>query len=179
MVEEATLVPTKTGLVPQGQGWYVVNARESRWLENGEFGSYCHFEGDVRFSGLGVNLAVLAPGQPACMYHGESEQEGFLVLAGECLLLVEGEERPLRAWDFFHCPPWTEHVLVGAGSGPCLILAVGGRAPDDAVRYPVAEVALRHGAGVREEADTGREAYAGVSEPVERPYREGDLPSWY
>jgi uncharacterized cupin superfamily protein len=178
MVEEATLVAGESGLVPQGKGWYVVNARESRWLENEEHGSYCHFEGDVRFTGLGINLCILGPGQPACMYHGESEQEGFLVLAGECLLLVEGEERRLRAWDFFHCPPWTEHVLVGAGDRPCLILAVGGRAPDSSVRFPVADVALEHGAGVREETDTGREAYAGVSEPAERSFREGDLPSW-
>jgi uncharacterized cupin superfamily protein len=178
MVQEATLVTTENGLVPKGEGWYVVNAQESRWLENDEFGSYCHFEGDVRFSGLGLNLCILAPGQPACMYHGESEQEGFVVLRGECLLLVEGQERPLRAWDFFHCPPWTEHVLVGAGTGPCLILAVGRRAPDSKVRYPVAGIALKHGAGVQKETDTGKEAYAGVSEEVERSYREGDFPSW-
>ena len=178
MVQEATLVTTENGVVPKGEGWYVVNAQESRWFENEEFGSFCHFEGDVEFSGLGINLSILAPGQPACMYHGESEQEGFLVLRGECLLLVEGEERPLRAWDFFHCPPWTEHVIVGAGSGPCVILAVGGRAPDSAVRYPVADVALKHAAGVRKETNTGKEAYAGVSGEVERSYREGDLPSW-
>lgn len=177
MVTEAPLVPTENGLVPDGEGWFVVNARECRWFENEEFGSYCTFEGDARFAGLGINLSVLAPGQPACMYHGESAQEGFLVLAGEALLLVEGEERPLRAWDLFHCPPWTEHVIVGAGDGPCLLLAVGGRSPDSSVRYPVAEVALRHGAGVRTETATGKEAYAGTSQPAERPYREGDLPS--
>ena len=118
MVEEARLVSTENGLVPQGEGWFVVNAREARWFENDLFGRYTGFEGDARFLELGFNIGVLDPGQPACMYHGESNQEDFLVLSGECLLLVEGEERLLRAWDFFHSPAWTEHVLVGAGEGP-------------------------------------------------------------
>lgn len=178
MVQEANLVRSESGLVPQGEGWYVVNARETRWYENDEFGSYANFEGDVRFAELGINIGVLGPGQPGCMYHGEDAQENFLVLSGECLLLVEGEERWLRAWDFVHCPPWTEHVLVGAGDGPCVVLAAGGRHPGSEVRYPAAEVARKHGAGVLEETDSGREAYAPFSDPVERPYRDGDLPEW-
>jgi len=177
MVDEATLVPTENGLVPQGEGWFVVNARETRWFENEEFGSYCRFEGDVRFPELGINVSVLAPGQPACMYHGEDVQEDFLVLSGECLLLVEGAERHLRAWDFVHCPPWTEHVIVGAGDGPCFVLSVGVRRPDDEVRYTVAEVAQKHGAGVLEETDSPAKAYARFSDPVARPYRDGDLPA--
>ncbi len=178
MVEEAKLVPTENGLVPQGEGWFVVNAREARWWENEVFGSYCSFQGDVRFAEIGVNVAVLEPGQPACMYHGENAQENFLVLAGECLLLVEGEERRLRAWDFVHCPPWTEHVFVGAGDGPCLILAIGARKPDSEVLYPVAEVAQAHGASVLEETPMPKEAYARFPDDDERPYREGDLPEW-
>lgn len=176
MVEEAALTSTENGLVPQGDGWFVVNAREARWHENDEFGRYTSFEGDPRFEDLGINVGVLQPGQPGCMYHREDEQEGFLVLSGECLLLVEGEERPLRAWDFVHCPPWTEHVLVGAGEGPCVVLAVGTRRPGKEVLYPVAEVALRHDASVLEETASSKEAYARFSEVVERPYREGDLP---
>jgi uncharacterized cupin superfamily protein len=109
------------------------------------------------------------------MYHGESTQEGFLVLAGECLLLVEGEERRLRAWDFFHSPPWTEHVLVGAGDGSCVVVAVGARGEGEEVRYPVAEVARKHGASVLEDTTSGAEAYARFSPLVKRPYREGDL----
>jgi glyoxylate utilization-related uncharacterized protein len=31
------------------------------------------------------------------------------VLYGEALLLVEGQERPLRQWDFVHCPPETPY----------------------------------------------------------------------
>jgi len=178
VVQEARLAPTENGLVPEGEGWFVVNAREMRWFGSDELGKYCHFEGDVRFDELGINVSVLDPGQPGCMYHGEDAQEDFLVLAGECLLLVEGEERRLRAWDFVHCPPWTEHVFVGAGDAPCVVLAVGGRHPGSSVRYTVAEVASRHGAGVVEETDSPREAYASTSEPAGRPYRDGDLPEW-
>ena len=160
-MQEANLVRTENGLEPDGEGWYVVNAREARWQENDEFGGFVNFEGGVRFAQLGFNIAVLAPGQPACMYHGEEDQEAFLVLAGEGLLLVEGEERPLRQWDFFHCPPWTEHVIVGAGEGPCVFVAVGGRRPGSSVRYPAVDVALKHGAGVREETSSGRRGLCG------------------
>lgn len=173
MVPEARLEPTAAGVVPRGEGWFVVNAREARWRE-GEFGAFTRFEGEPRFEQIGVNLSLLWPGQPGCMYHGEDEQENFLVLAGECLLLVEGEERPLRAWDFVHCPPWTEHVFVGAGDGPCLILAVGGRSGGDVV-YPRSEVALRHGAGVERETADSREAYARFRQDVDVPYRDGWL----
>src|SRR5204862_102172 len=108
-------------------------------------------QGEPRFGELGINIGVLEPGQPSCMYHRENAQEDFLVLFGECLLLVEGEERQLKAWDFVHCPPWTNHVFVGAGNGPCAILAVGRRPDDEELFYPVEQVALAHGAGVEEE----------------------------
>src|ERR671922_815871 len=176
MGPEAKLTRTEGGLVPEGEGWFVVNAREARWHASDELGRYCPFEGETRFEELGINIQILQPGQPACMYHGEEAQEDFLVLGGECILLIEGEERPLRAWDFVHCPPWTEHVIVGAGSGPCVFLAVGTRRPGMKVRYPVAEVALKHDAGVSEETDAGQEAYARFSPLAERAYQSGDLP---
>ena len=119
---------------------------------------------------------MLEPGQPNCMYHGENAQEDFLVLYGECLLLVEGQERPLKQWDFVHCPPWTEHVFVGAGSGPCAILMVGARPEDEGLRYPVVDVARRHNAGVAEETTSGDEAYAAFPRSTAAPYREGALP---
>jgi uncharacterized cupin superfamily protein len=178
MVQEARLVRTENGLEPEGEGWYVLNAREARWLENPENGAYVTFQGDVSFAQVGFNVAVLEPGQPACMYHAEGDQEAFLMLAGEALLLVEGGERPLVQWDFFHCPPWTEHVIVGAGEGPCVFVAVGARTPGSKVVYPRSDVALRHGAGVEEETDSAAVAYAHTSEPQARPYREGDLPGW-
>jgi uncharacterized cupin superfamily protein len=178
MVDEAKLVPTENGLVPRGEGWFVVNAREARWSESEVFDRYCTFEGDVRFPELGVNISVLQPGRPGCMYHGEDAQEGFLVVSGEWLLLVEGQERRLRPWDFFHSPAWTEHVLVGAGDGPCVVVGMGGRRPGSKVIYPHNEVAEAHGASVLETTDLGREAYARFPEPAERLYREGDLPQW-
>jgi uncharacterized cupin superfamily protein len=175
VVPEAPLDTDDVGLVPQGEGWFVLNAQEARWLE-GEFGAYTRFEGpNARFPALGVNIGVLAPGQPACMYHGEDEQEDFLVLQGECLLLIEGEERALKAWDFVHCPAWTEHVFVGAGDGPCTILALGTRT-GGGVLYPESQLARQHRAGVAQATPDPDVAYAGIAEDVAVPYREGWLP---
>ena len=174
MVPEAPMTRTEHGLAPNGEGWFVLNAQEAKWVD-GHFGAYTRFEGEPRFPQLGFNIAVLAPGQPACYYHGENEQEDFLVLSGKCLLLIEGQERPLRQWDFVHCPAWTEHVFVGAGEGPCAILAVGTRLTDEVV-YPRSEVALRHKAGVEKETREPREAYAEIPADDEVPYRPGWLP---
>jgi uncharacterized cupin superfamily protein len=165
---------TPGGKVPEGEGWFVLNARDALWLE-GDFGAYTRFEGDPRFPQIGINIGVLQPGQPACYYHREDEQEDFLVLAGECLLLIEGQERPLKAWDFVHCPAWTDHVFVGAGDAPSAVLALGTRLTDDVV-YPVAEVAQRHGAAVATETTKPREAYADIGEDREVGYRDGWLP---
>jgi uncharacterized cupin superfamily protein len=168
MVPEAQLRNTEHGKVPEGEGWFVVNARESRWTDDDGMGVYTKFEGEARFPSFGVNLAVIKPGQPSAMYHGEDEQEDFLVLSGECLLLIEEEERRLRAWDFVHCPAWTRHIFVGAGDGPCAILMTGTRLVDDVV-YPRSELALRHGAGVEQETTSPDEAYAryGRNNPTE------------
>ncbi len=170
MVQEAPLEQTESGLVPKGEGWFVVNAKEARWLEHKAFGSGTTFEGEPEFQQLGINIGVLEPGQPACLYHRENAQEDFLVLFGECVLLIEGEERALKAWDFVHCPPWTDHVLVGAGSGPCAILAVGARGNEEIV-YPVSDLARRHGAGAEQETPDPKEAYAPFGRPSQAPYR--------
>lgn len=161
--QEAQLQPGEHGaLAPAGPGWFVLNAADACWVD-GPFGRWTPFEGPgARFEELGLNLAVLEPGQAACFYHGEAAQEDFLVLAGEALLLIEGEERPLRAWDLVHCPPWTEHVILGAGDGGCTVLAVGVRGRGGVV-YPVAPVAQRHGAAVAQETDSPHEAYAAVT----------------
>jgi uncharacterized cupin superfamily protein len=173
VIPEAPLRPAGSGLAPEGAGWFVLNARDARWRE-GDFGAFTGFEGDARFPQLGINIGVLEPGQPACMYHRENEQEDFLVLSGECLLLIEGQERSLKAWDFVHCPPWTEHVFVGAGAGPCAILAVGSRS-DGSVLYPVNELARKHGAGVDTETGEPDEAYARFRPDADAEYR-GWLP---
>ncbi len=171
---EARLQDTDGGLVPSGDGWFVVNARDARWL-TGDFGAFAPFEGEQRFPSVGVNVAVLEPGQPSCYYHAEQEQEDFIVIAGECLLLIADEERRLRAWDFVHCPAGTEHVFVGAGDGPCVVIGIGSRT-GGAVVYPESELAQRHGAGVRTHTDSPAQAYSGVVEDVPTPYREGWLP---
>jgi uncharacterized cupin superfamily protein len=176
VADEAQLEQTENGLVPKGGGWFVVNAHDARWWHHDTFGSAVTFEGETAFPDFGINVQVLEPGQPNCMYHGENAQENFLVLAGECLLLVEGEERPLKQWDFVHCPPWTQHVFVGAGDGPCAILMVGARPKAEELLYPVSDVARKHGAGVEQEATSGREAYAAFAKSDEGPYRDGLLP---
>ena len=177
MVPEAPLELTKFGLRPGGEGWFVVNAREVRWRDTGSLGAFCDFEGKRRFSDFGINLNVLQPGQPMSLYHRENAQEAFLVLAGTCLLVVEGEERELKLWDLFHSPPGTEHVIVGAGAGPSVVLAVGARGRRrKGLVYPVSAVALKHGAGVREEPTTPGEAYGSFASWKRSLYQEGWLP---
>jgi uncharacterized cupin superfamily protein len=166
VVPEAPLERGEAALVPAAEGWFVVNARDVEWVSFGGSGASTRFEGpDVRFADLGIGLEVLGPGEPMAMYHAEDAQEGFLVLSGEAVLIVEGQERPLRAWDFVHCPPWTAHVIVGAGSEPCVVFAVGARRKGRGLRYPVDEVALRHDAGVEEETSDPAVAYARYPEP--------------
>ncbi len=179
MVPESQLEATEHGLVPKGNGWFVLNAREARWRHEPGRSAICEFEGEADFSQLGINLSVLGPGEPMAMYHWEADQEDFLVLAGEALLIVEGEERPLRQWDFVHCPAGTKHVIVGAGDAPCLVLAVGARERStgpDWGGYSVDDAALRHGAGVEEETTDEKQAYARFAKREPTRYREGWLP---
>ena len=133
-----------------GQGWFVVNAREARWKDEGPLGSDCNFEGKRRFPHFGINVSVLEPGERVGMYHREKAQEAFLVLSGECTLIVEGKERQLVAWDFFYCPPETEHIIVAAAEQSAILLAVGarGRGVAGGLVYTVCKAAARYGASV-------------------------------
>jgi uncharacterized cupin superfamily protein len=184
MVSESPLEQTENGLVPKGQGWFVLNARETQWWDRRGRGVLCEFEGAgfegaADFTQLGINLTVLGPGEPMAMYHWENDQEDFLVLAGEPLLIIEGEERRLRRWDFVHCPAGTNHVIVGAGGTPCLVLAVGARdrsTGPDWGGYTLDEAAIRHGAGVEEETTDEKVAYARFPRGELTRYREGWLP---
>ena len=177
MVDEAPLRETKFGLVADVDGWFVVNARGARWRESEPFGAYCDFEGKRPFRQIGVNISVLEPGQSLGYYHRENGQEGFLVVAGECLLVVEGEERPLRTWDFVHSPPGTEHMIVGAGTGRSVVIAVGARGlPRKGLVYPVSEVARKHGVSAKRETTKPGEAYAGLPRSKRVGYRDGWLP---
>ena len=169
MVPEAPLETVENGLAPNGHGWFVLNARDAQWYAS-ELGFYTQFErAGSRFSQIGIGLGILRPGEPSAMYHGEDAQEDFLVLSGECLLIIEGEERRLRAWDFVHCPNWTEHIFVGAGDRPCLVLGVGARRAGRGLVFPVNEAAIRHGAGVEEETSDPKVAYARFGEDVPVP----------
>jgi uncharacterized cupin superfamily protein len=163
-VPEAQLKDSGSGLAPVSEGWFVVNVRDAEWWCSEKRGAACWFESEygeppVEFAQLGINVTILEPGQHT-IYHAESDQEAFLVLSGECRLLVEGEERRLRAWDFFHSAPWTEHAFVGAGDGPCVILMAGARSADARARYPVSKLAARYGASVEEETSDWRQVYA-------------------
>src|SRR5215217_6759428 len=164
MVPEARLQQLDTGLAPVTDGWFVVNVPSAAWVTNPERGDACIFESDdVSFPHVGFTINVIQPGQVPGRYHRESNQENFLVLSGECLLLIEGEERLLRAWDFVHCPPDCEHAFVGAGDGPCVIFATGARNgwPDDmGIVYPRSGVARRYGAEAATETTVPAEAYA-------------------
>ena len=180
MVPEAPLETTDHGVVPKGEGWFVLNARDAQWRwDEARPVALCMFEGEPEFPQLGININVLEPGQPMAMYHWEADQEDFLVLAGEAVLIVEGEERPLRQWDFVHCPAGTKHVIVGAGSTQSLFVAAGARdlsTGPDWGGYTVDETALRHGAGVEEETTDSEQAYARVPRRKPTRYREGWLP---
>jgi uncharacterized cupin superfamily protein len=175
-VPEAQLNDLGSGLTPVTEGWFVVNVREAEWWTSERRGARCGFENEyaespVEFSQLGINVTVLEPGDTV-LYHCEENQEAFLVLSGECALLVENEERRLGPWDFFHAPPWTEHGFVGAGERPCVIVMVGARS-GPGVRYPRSELAARYGASVAEETSDWRQAYATIE-----PFRRERLQNW-
>jgi uncharacterized cupin superfamily protein len=185
MVREARLEQTEAGLAPAGEGWFVLNAREARWRHREGRGERLCFTGWTDseekhwFPQVGVNLYVLGPGEPMGMYHWEADQEDFLVLSGDALLIVEGEERALCQWDFVHCPPRTHHVIVGAGDRSSVILGIGARehsGEEGWGGYTVDETALRHGAGVGEETHDARRAYARFPNSVAARYRAGSLP---
>jgi uncharacterized cupin superfamily protein len=165
-VSEAAIHDTDSGRAVASEGWFVLNVAEASWESKGEFGVRCRFESpDARFAHFGVNVQVLAPGQPSGLYRAEDAQEGFLVLAGECLAVIDGRERTLRQWDYFHCPPGTRHVLVGAGDGPCAVLMVGSprSATLSEILYPADPMAARHVASVAETTRSSKAAYAGRS----------------
>jgi uncharacterized cupin superfamily protein len=172
---EAPMHDTEVGREPAGPGWYVLNLRDSAYTACEGYGRYAPPEPEgAHFEQFGIGVHVLMPGEPNGLYHAEGDQEGFLVLSGECILIVEGEERRLKQWDFFHCPSMTRHIFVGAGDGPCAIFMVGGRMRE-ALVYPVDPVAQRHGASAAEETSSAREAYGPRTfEPA--PYLPGSLP---
>jgi uncharacterized cupin superfamily protein len=161
-------------MVEQRDDWFVTNVRDARWYQNSRFGAIGTFEGDKKFPHTGVHMWVLEPGRANCLYHRENAQEDFLVVSGECLLLVDGQERRLKTWDFVHCEPGVNHVFVNAGDRPCAVVAIGHRPQEHELCYPADALAARYGASVEKETSDPREAYAGTEwkeiEPPEWPF---------
>lgn len=188
MMQEARLEEVGSGLAPVNEGWFIVNAQDAAWVQNDAFGNRCVFESSPRvlaqrpdltpqmFEGVGCTLAILEPGKPNGMYHAETDQENFLVLQGECLLVIEEQELVLHTWDFVHCPAGTAHIFVGRGDAPCVIFMAGARGRDGIV-YPRSVAALAHGAGVEAETFRPSEAYAPFPAwSLGRPARWAELP---
>jgi quercetin dioxygenase-like cupin family protein len=161
-MHEAKIDVTELGRVPADGGWWILNLEEMVWDAVPGGGTWSSFESpDARSSELGIGVHILNPGETPGMYHAESNQEGFLVLSGECLAIVEGEERRMGPWDYLHCPPGTAHITIGAGDGPCAILMVGTRSPDEQIDYIPEPAAQQHGAAVPELTHDPKVAYAG------------------
>ena len=154
-------------MIEERGGWFVVNVKDANWKANPAFGRGCNFELEGRFPQTGVRIHVLEPGKSNCRYHREEAQEDFLVLAGECLLLVNGEKRPLKTWDFVHCPPGVTHVFIGAGDGPCTLLMIGHRPANEQLAYPASEMARTYGAEAPEPTPDPRVAYSDVPPTVD------------
>jgi uncharacterized cupin superfamily protein len=152
-----------------GDDWFVKSVRDMRWVENA-MGAYCDLADGEDFPQFAINLNVLPRGSPMAIYHREPYQEGFLVLRGTCVLVVEGEELPLRQWDYFNCPPDVAHVVVGTGEEPALVLAVGHCGPEKA-SYPPEPLAAAYRASTDDEHDA-RAAYERFGPLEDVPFRE-------
>lgn len=173
-IGEATFGDTPFGRGVASDGWFVLHTTEAAWMTTDRFGSGVRFEGEHTLPEIGVHLRILQPGEPACLYHRESAQENFFVISGECTLVIEEQERALRAGHFVHCPANTDHVFVGAGDGPCVILMIGARRDDLKICYPVSEAAGQYGASVAEETPDPATAYGSV----DRRRAEVTWPLW-
>ena len=175
-MDEAKLDETPYGRNPASdEGWFVLNLADALAVRNEvKGGAIIPLEPrGGPFKDFGVNVHVVWPGEPSALYHSENAREAFLVVSGECTLVVEEQERLLRQWDFFHCPAGTRHIFVGTGEGPCAILMIGARPEAEQLHYPVSEVAARHGASAAKETPNPDEAYAdwpGEFVPVRLPW---------
>jgi uncharacterized cupin superfamily protein len=169
-MHEADIEQTPEGQVPLDGGWFILNLGEMAWETAEGFGAWCDFDRPDRDSStprVAVHVHVLQPGEANGLYHAEAAQEGFLVLSGECIAIVEGQERRMRQWDYLHSPPGTAHITVGAGEGPCAILMFGSPDPTRKVEWIAHEAAARHGASVARTTGLDTEAYGDLP-PVVR-----------
>jgi uncharacterized cupin superfamily protein len=159
-MREAELTETDAGLVPEGEGWFVLNLRDAAWQTMADSGTWVSFEAEGVPNQIGAGAHLLPPGESTGFYHREGNQEGFLVLSGECLVIVEGEERVLKQWDYFHCPPETGHIMIGGSSDqPCVLFMFGNRLESAKTEYLVEPAAARHGVSVDTPTGSSMEAY--------------------
>ena len=159
-VAEATVEETEAGQVVRGEGWFILNLGEARWERDPDLGTWCNLGAhDAPFSQFGIGPHMLMPGQPNGRYHAEAAQEGFLVLSGECIAIVEGQERRMRQWDYLHSPPGTAHITIGAGDEPCAMLMFGSPDPSRKVSWIADELAAKHGVSVARTTSKDTEAY--------------------
>ena len=184
VVEEAELEETEVGLLPKTQGWFIMSALETRWFDKPGQGhsvsltGYNEYEAETFFPMLGVSIRVAGPGDATTTYHWETEQEGFLVLSGEGIAIIEGEERPLKQWDFVHCPPGTRHAFAG-GEPPLVLLCASSRQfQKDGPwgYYCFDETAAKYNAASPEDTQDGEIAYARFAEVRKTRYPGGLLP---
>ena len=166
VITEATLERSEHGVAPASGGWFVMNLADVK--ADCEPGRHYHanFQGVQNFPDYGINVQTLYPGVANCMYHREAAQESILVLSGTCMLVVEGQERPLAVWDFVHLPPGTAHVVVGTGEAPCSFLMVGARPDNNRIIYEPDAAAAKYDACVATTTTSPDEAYADEDEPV-------------
>jgi uncharacterized cupin superfamily protein len=185
VVPEAKLEQTEAGLVPVSTGWFVLNVRDARWIERPGQGHSLPLTGadeneaETLFPMLGIAIRVMNPGEPSTIYHWETEQEDFLVHFGEAVLIVEGQERRLKRWDFVHCPPETRHAFAGAGNGPCVLLCASSRQYQKDGPwgfYCTDDTAARYNASPPEDTQDDTLAYARFPASHPAPYTDGLLP---
>jgi uncharacterized cupin superfamily protein len=185
VVPEARLEQTAAGLIPASAGWFVLNARDARWIAKPGQGHSLPLTGsdehdaETFFPMLGMAIRVMNPGEPSTTYHWETEQEDFLVLSGEAVLIIEGQERHLKQWDFVHCPPESRHAFVGAGSGPCVLLCASSRQFQEAGPwgfYCADPIAARYNASSPEDTQDGAAAYDRFAPERATRYQQGLLP---
>lgn len=75
---------------------------------------------------FGVNLIVLQPGQRGRIHAHERQDEVYLVLEGELMLLIKGVEHVLGEDRVVRVGPAVRRQLVNAGAQRLVLLALGG-----------------------------------------------------
>lgn len=114
-----------------------IGGREKRVL--GDIFGLTHF---------GVNLTRLPPGAASALRHAHEKQDEFVyILEGECVLVTDAGESPMRAGMCagFRAGTGDAHHLVNRGAADCLYLEIGDRTLFEHVTYPDDDLMIRPG----------------------------------